>query len=409
MKEKLFPITRSLTGDGVRQTLKILQQEADFDINELPTGTDVFDWEVPKEWNIRGARLENEHGVVADMKDTNLRVVGYSEPVNREMAYKEVEPHLHTHPYAIPYRTSYYKRDLGFCMTDKEKNKLDKNSIYYANVDSTLEQGSMTYGEVLLPGKSDREYLITTYSCHPSMYNDNVSGMIVWARLLKQMQQEKTNHGYHFFIGPETLGVLSLLKRKSDFDGALVINCVGRNEDFVLKKSFKESSEVDRVALQTFKEMEIRYTTVPFSVNGSDERQLSSPSYRIPTINITRGGYYGTDWYHNSRDVYHDRTSFLGVGDMELNRSVEVYFNVLMNLDRNHKIFSLQTHGEPMLGKRNLYPATGGKNEADHTATIAKWIMHEDGSDLLKVAEKTGFDMKEISKVYDQLRKERLI
>src|SRR3989304_3829254 len=124
---------------------------------------------------------------------------------------------------------------------------------------------------------------------------------------------------------------------------------------------------------------------------------------------MTRGGYYGTDWYHNSRDVYLDKKSFLGFGDNELNESVDVYFNVLMNLDRNHKIYSLHTHGEPMLGKRNLYPATGGSNEADHTATIAKWIMHEDGADLLKVAERTGFEMKEISKVYDQLRKERLI
>jgi aminopeptidase-like protein len=295
---------------------------------------------------------------------------------------------------------------------------LDKNSPYHAEINSTLEKGSMTYGEYIIHGNSGKEFLIATYSCHPSMYNDNISGMLVWAKLLSEMQNTKTNHTYHFFIGPETLGVISLLARKNEekkhggkgtFDGAVVINCVGRNEDFVLKRSSMGDSEMDKVAQQTFKEMGINHTEVPFSVNGSDERQLQSPAFRIPTINITRGEYYGSDWYHSSKDVYRDKLSFLSLGDCQINASVEVYHNILMNLDRNSKIYSLSPHCEPMLGKRNLYPTTSGNNEKDNSATIAKWIMHESGNSLIDIAKNTGFSMKEIREVYDRLKEGGLI
>jgi aminopeptidase-like protein len=163
------------------------------------------------------------------------------------------------------------------------------------------------------------------------------------------------------------------------------------------------------VAQQTLKEMGLRYSTTPFSVNGSDERQLQSPAFRIPTVNITRGPYYNTDWYHNSKDTYRDKNSFLSLGESQLNRSAEVYFNVLMNLDRNRRIYSLNTHGEPQLGKRGLYPSTGGRNETDQTATIAKWIMHEDGRNLLDVAQKNGFSMKDVYSVYQKLERAGLV
>lgn len=420
MKERLTEINRSLTGDGVRESLKVLQGIADFQIKEIPSGTRVFDWTIPDEWNIRSARLEGKEGVIADLKDTNLRVMGYSTPIDKELKFKDIEPHLHTHRIqtAIPYKTSYYDRDWGFCLTGEEQRRMDRQGTFHAKIDSTLEKGSMTYGECIIPGRSGKEYLVTTYSCHPTMYNDNISGMIVWAKLLHEMQNTPHEHGYHFFIGPETIGVMSLLQRKLEerkcgkngtFDGAIVINCVGRNEDFVLKKSYKGNSEIDRVAEQTLKEMDIRYTTVPFSVNGSDERQLQSPAFRIPTINITRGGYYGTDWYHNSRDTYKNKSSFLSLSDESLNISTELYKNLLDNLDRNKKIYSLNPHCEPQLGKRGLYNTQGGSNEKDLTSTIAKWIMHKDGEPLVSVSEETGIPLKEVSEVADKLKGVKLI
>ncbi len=411
MKERLYPINRSITGDGVRESLKILQETADFDIKEIPTGHKIFDWTVPKEWNIKGAKLEGKDGVIADFAETNLRVVGYSNPIDRDMKYGELEPHLHSHPNAIPYRTSYYKPDWGFCLTDREKKNLDTKGTYHAEIDSEVKEGSMTYGEATVHGKSGREFLITTYSCHPSMYNDNVSGMIVWARVLREMQRMNPNNTYHFFIGPETIGVLSLLQRKRNFEGALVINCVGKNEDFVLKQSMYKDSEVDRVAEQTLKEMGVNYTTKPFDVNGSDERQLQSPAFRIPTINLTRGDYYGSGWYHSSKDNMNDLKGRPMDRTLEgiLDTSVEVYLNLLMNLDRDHKIYSTNRYGEPQLGKRGLYPTTGGRNETNNLSTLAKWIMHNDGGYLVDIAERTGNTMKEIEDVYKKLKEGGLL
>lgn len=401
MIDRLYPICRSLTGDGVRQSLRILQETADFDIREVPTGTQVYDWQIPDEWNITGAVLEGPSGVIADFAETNLRLMGYSEPVDLELTYAELAPHLYTHPNpdAIPYRTSYYKRGWGFCLRQAELEHLDKNASYHVKINSTIEPGSMTYGEYYHPGISGKTYLVSTYSCHPSMYNDNLSGMLAWAKLLRIVQTQKTYHSYYFFIGPETLGVLSLLSRVSYFDGAMVVSCVGSDADYIIKSSILENSDMDRAVKVG---IGAPYTALPFSVNGSDERQLQSPGFRIPTININRGNYYQAPWYHNSTDEYTNNIA-------PLEESVTACHNILMALDCNRKIYSLSPFGEPQLGKRGLYPPVSGANEKDQTATVAKWIMHNHSGTLFDVAEKTGQPMASVSDVHTRMVKAGLV
>jgi aminopeptidase-like protein len=400
MIDRLMQIDRSITGDGVRRSLDMLQEKAKFDIHEIPSGTQVFDWTVPQEWVIRDAILTDEKGKVwADRKDDFLHVVSYSEPVDKDLTYDELKIHLHTslNPNAIPYRTSYYKKDWGICMAENEVNKMPEDSIYHIKIDSEFKDGSLTYGEKIIEGDKD-EYIISTYCCHPNMVNDNTAGMVMWADLLASMG--KTKHTYRFIIAPETIGMISYLATHdvSNVKGAIALShTVGIGyEPPSFKQSFLHNSYMDRIARQVVKP---DYETI-YDIRGSDERQLSSPSFRIPTIVVNKSGLYNGN-YHNSLDRKFYKSDY----DNTLNTLKE-----MIHLIESDKIVdSLNPSCEPMLSKRDLYPTLGGDNQKDKESEKLLWTMFYSGLSLLDIAEKTNYPMKELVEVADILKREGLI
>lgn len=399
MIERLMGIDRSITGDGVRRSLEILREKADFNIHEISSGTKVFDWTVPQEWVIRDAVLSDETGKVwADYKKDFLHVVSYSEPVDKDLSHDELKLHLYTSNFAhgIPYRTSYYKKDWGFCVDGNAYKSMNPNVKYHAKIDSEFKNGSMTYGEKIIEG-DEQEYIISTYCCHPSMINDNVAGMAMWAELLSSMG--KTKHTYRFIIAPETIGMVSYLATHdvSKVKGAVVLTHVASNEadEVTFKQSFMGDSYVDRVARQVTGEQ-----GTPFSVKGSDERQLSSPAFRIPTIVLTKGGLYGT-YYHTSLD----RTFFRS----DYQKTLDSAKRIIEIIESDKKVESLNPSCEPMLSKRNLYPTLGGNNQKDTQTENLLTIMFNSGMTLLEIAEKTGISMSSLVESSKVLEREGLI
>jgi aminopeptidase-like protein len=336
MKEyfkRLFPVNRSLTGEGVDETFRILQEMCAFDIHGVRSGTKIFDWTIPKVWNVKEAYIEG----LVDFKNNNLHLVGYSRPFRGILTNKELKSHLHMHPVAIPYKTSYYEDNWGFCLKEQ---KLD-NKKYKVVVDTTLKDGYMRYGLKRYKGVSNRTYLFSTYSCHPSMSNDNMSGMLMWAKLNDWLSKRKTYHNYEFLIAPETIGMLTYLKRhKPKLDGAFVLTCVGGNGFISKKDTFEKTGYIDSLFDN---ETLIRY---PFEPVGSDERQLSSPAFRIPTTSLFAGKYYEYDEYHTSADNKIDWRNF--------NKIFRIYKKVIKQLEKD-RFYTSTVSGEPMLGKRKLY------------------------------------------------------
>jgi len=379
--EKLFPICRSITGEGVRETLSILNKTIGFDIHEIKTGTKCYDWEIPNEWNINDAYVKNEKGLrVIDFKKNNLHLVSYSIPVNTKITFSELERHLNTLPNlpdAIPYRTSYYNKDWGFCISHDKKNELDKDDNYHVVIDSTLKPGSMTYGEKIIKGTSKNEFLFSSYCCHPSMGNDNLSGLILWILLLKQLEGKKLKNNYRFVTVPETIGSIYYLSshetQMKDLTGGFVLTCTAGPNKFAYKKSFLQDHFIDKISIKALKESGEEFEIFPFDVNGSDERQYSSPYFRIPIGTISRDKYFEFPFYHTSKD------NLEFISGKNLVKTLKVYLRIIESLEehsddeikkiRNRKhmktdghVFykSLNPYCEPMLSKRGLYPLKGG-------------------------------------------------
>lgn len=401
MIERLMQIDRSITGDGVRKSLDILRERADFNIHEIPSGTQVFDWKVPQEWVIRDAVLEDESGKIwADYKKDFLHVVSYSQPVDQEMWMDELKIHLHTHPVrdAIPYRTSYYKKDWGFCLTADQAKKMPAKATYHAKIDSEFKDGSLTYGEKVLEG-DETEYIISTYCCHPNMVNDNTAGMVMWADLLAGMPT-KPKHTYRFVIAPETIGMISYLATHdvSKVKGAIILShVVGKgSETITFKQSYLGNSYMDRIARQAVP----RGYEQRFSIRGGDERQLSSPAFRIPTILVNKAGLYGT-YYHTSLDREYNQTDY--------STSLHALREMIYLLEHDKQVESLNPNCEPMMGKRGLYPTLGGMNQEHKESEALMWTMFYDGSSLLDIAEKTGISMQEVIKASETLERNNLI
>jgi len=399
MIERLMQIDRSITGDGVRKSLDILREKADFDIHEIPSGTKVFDWTIPQEWVIRDAVLSDETGKVwADYKKDFLHVVSYSEPIEKNMEYDELKLHLYKSDFAhgIPYRTSYYKKDWGFCVDGDSYKNMNPKLMYHARIDSEFKDGSMTYGEKIIEGDED-EYIISTYCCHPSMINDNVAGMALWADLLASMG--KTKHTYRFIIAPETIGMISYLATHdvSNVRGAVVLShVVGTiSEPVGFKQSFLGNSYMDRIARQATGKQ-----GTPFSVRGSDERQLSSPAFRIPTIILNKGGLYGS-YYHTSLDREYFKVDY--------QKTLESAKRMIEAIEGDNVIESLNPSCEPMLSKRELYPTLGGNNQNDKSTENILTVMFNSGKSLLDIAESTGISMGDLIKTSELLKKEGLL
>jgi aminopeptidase-like protein len=366
---ELFPICRSLTGDGNRNSFNILKQIIPLETLEVPSGSKVYDWTVPDEWNIRDAYIADSTGArVVSFKENNLSVVSCSEPIDKTMSFAELAPRLHTLadlPNAIPYRTSYFKRDWGFCLTQERFDQLDKKENYRVVIDSTLDpKGSMTLGHAFHQGKFDREILISSYICHPSMANDNLSGVVLSTLLFDWIRKQKTNYSYRLVIVPETLGVICYLNQfeeqmKKRIVGGTVVTTCGGPGPLGLKPTFQQEHWLDQMARSVLKNTGEEWKDFPFVPDGSDERQYASPGFRIPTVSITKDKYYTYKEYHTSLDDLNF------VKSENLEKTFNAYCQWFEMVDANLVFERKNQECEYQLGKRGLYPETGGAFRQD--------------------------------------------
>jgi len=307
--ERLYPICRSITGPGVRKTLDIIKELIPVNLYEIPSGKEVFDWMVPPEWNIKDAYIKNSKGEkIIDFEKLNLHVLGYSTPVNRKISLRELKEHIFTlpdYPDAVPYMTSYYKENWGFCMSHNQYKMLEED-IYEVFIDSTLTEGSLTYGEVYLKGKTEDEVLISTYICHPSLCNDNLSGIALTTYLARLLKDENLYYSYRFLFIPETIGSICWLALNEDrvnkIKHGLVITCVGDSGKSTYKKSRSGNAIIDMAVEKVLKDSGQDYSIMEFFPLGSDERQFSSPAFNLPVGVFMRTPYGEFKEYHTSKD-----------------------------------------------------------------------------------------------------------
>lgn len=410
LAKELFPICRSLTGDGVRQTLQILTKTLPtLTIHEVPTGTTCFDWKIPDEWNIRDAYVIDPDGKkIIDFKKNNLHVVNYSIPVDCELELEELQNHLYSlpeQPDAIPYRTSYYQPSFGFCMHHAERLRLKKGR-YKLKIDSTLKPGSLTYGELLIPGSCKDEILLSTYICHPSMANNEVSGVVVQSFLAHWLLSlPKRYYSYRVVFVPETIGAIAYIAKnlnilRQRIKAGYVITCVGDDNQFSFMPSRLGGTLADKVALHVLKHRAPNFKSYNFHERGSDERQYCSPGVELPVASIMRSKYATYPEYHTSLD----NLDFISAAGLE--GSFELYKDCIELLERN-KVYQVTTPCEPQLGKRGLYPTLSSGSVEEEFMLRLDFLAYADGKhSLLDIAERVNvpawrfYEMAEIFKEY---------
>ena len=421
---KLFPINRSLTGEGNRKTFEILREIIPLKMIEYPSGGKVYDWIIPDEWRIRDAYIKDKNGVkIVDFKLSNLHVSGYSIPVSTDITFAELAPHLHVledKSNAIPYRTHYYKRDWSFCVSKIQYDQLRQASgPLTVLIDSEFKpEGSMTVGELRIPGQTDQEYLVSTYCCHPSMANDNLSGLLATTYLARELLRGNTKHSWRFIFVPETIGAIAYLCNNEEamkkIQGGLVVTTCGGPGALGYKETFLGHHLVDRAINLAFRDRKIEPIRYSFVPDGSDERQYSSPGFRIPVASITKDKYYEYPQYHTSLD------NLEFVNGSQIMQSLELYRDVVRILDGNLVFKSTEPYGEPQLSKRGLYPSTGGYInqpgtdrpevvEADIDAVTWLLFLGDGQHDLVTVAERSGLAASRIYDCANQLSRVGLI
>lgn len=404
--KKLYPICRSITGNGVRQTLNIIKEHIPLDIKEVATGTKVFDWTVPKEWNIKDAYIRDPHGKkIVDFKKLNLHILNYSVPIHRNVTLKELRNHLFMapdNPRSVPYLTSYYKENWGFCLTEKQFKGL-KGGTYEVVIDSKLSDGHLTFGELYLKGRSKEEMLLSCYVCHPSMCNDNLSGVSLLTFIAKYLMNRNLNYSYRFLFIPETIGAITWLslneKNVSRIKYGLTATCLGDKGGFTYRKSRDGDALIDRMAEKALIDSGKPYTIIDFNpADGSDERQFSSPGFNLPVGSLMRTKYGSFPQYHSSED----NLSF--VAPEYLAGSFQIYSDIIFILENNATYLNLISKGEPQLGRRGLYRTLGGKNLNLDEAAIF-WVLNlSDGHhSLLDIALRSGLSFVQIKKACDIL------
>ncbi len=391
--KELWPINRSLTGEGVRETLKLIQKRLnDMVIFEVPTGTKVFDWEVPKEWVIRDAWIVDPDGnKICDFKKNNLHLVGYSVPINKKMKLSELQKKIHSlpeQPSAIPYITSYYNEDWGFCMSHNERESL-KNGEYEVYIDSELKQGNLTYGEILIKGKSSKEIFLSTYICHPSMANNELSGPCI-ATFLSEWLTSKKNlrHSYRIIFIPETIGSITYLSKnfdhmKENVVGGFNISCVGDNRNYSFLPSRNGDTLSDKVAKHVLENIDSNYVKYSWEDRGSDERQYCAPGIDLPIASMMRTKYGMYDEYHTSLDDLENVVSPNG-----LEGGFDMYLKAISVIELNC-FPKVKVMGEPQLGKRGLYPNTSTRESGKSVRLMMNLISWSDGTNsLIDIADK---------------------
>jgi len=401
--QQLFPITRSIMGEGNRKTLKILQEIVPLEILEYPTGKDVYTWTIPKEWKIKEAWIKNSNGEkIIDMLECNLHVINYAQSINKKMSFSELKEHLHyleKLPDAIPYRTSYYNANWGFCVSYNQYQELFKEGEEYeVYIDSKFIDGSLSIGELLIEGKSKKEYLISCYLCHPSMANDSLSGVLTAAFLAKELlaKQDQLEHSYRIVFIPETIGAVAYLATHEEtmkkVKNGLVLTTCGGPGQLGYKQSLDKENSINAMIEEVFTENGIEFITYPFDIFGSDERQYSSQGFKINCVTISKDKYYEYDYYHTSLD----NLDF--VKGKYINETLNLYVQLIEKMDKNISYKSLYPNGEVMLSKYDLYPKTGGAllpNSNISALSIILWLLYYcDGTiDLYEISNKLQVDM----------------
>lgn len=393
LMSELFPICRSLTGPGLRQTLLRLSGEAPFELHEVPSGTKCFDWTVPPEWSVEDAWVEDESGRrVIDFDENNLHLVGYSEPVDIELPLSELKTHLHTlpdQPAAIPYVTSYYRRYWGFCLSQDQSDSL-KDGVYRAVVKSDLnENGSMTYADLLIPGDSDEEILLTSYACHPSMANNELSGpvMVTWlAKYLLALPRRR--YSYRIVIAPETIGAIAYINKhlqtlRKNVKAGYVVTCVGGPDQATFLESRTGDTLADRAALQVLGQQNEPFKHWTYAHRASDERQYCAPGVELPVASVMRSKYHDYPEYHTSLD------DLEFVRPEHMQESYDIYIGILQTLEAN-RLYRTTVPCEPQLSPRGLYPNLGDRThqEAALYDRMALLAYADGKTDLVEIAEK---------------------
>jgi len=402
----LYPICRSITGNGYRETMEALRRYIPVEIHEIPSGTKVFDWTVPKEWNIRDAYVKNSKGEkIIDFQNSNLHVLNYSTPIKGVFPLKELKPHLFTlpdRPEWIPYRTSYYEENWGFCLSHNQLQRLEDGQ-YEVFIDSTLEKGSLTYGEIYLKGEKEEEILISCHACHPSLANDNLSGVSLTTLLAKHLGTISHRFSYRFLFIPGTIGAICWLSRNEPsvnrIKHGLVITGVGDSGEFTYKKSRRGDAEIDRVACQVLKHSGQAYNIIDFEPYGYDERQYCSPGFDLPVGRLSRTPHGRYPEYHTSGD----NLDF--VQPQCLEDSFRIVLGILEVLEENCVYLNLNPKCEPQLGRRGLYNSIG----VDAMAML--WVMNlSDGlHTLLDIGERSGMSFEIISTAGHKLYEHGLV
>lgn len=392
---KIFPICRSITGEGVRQTLKILQEYIgqdgiSFDIHEVPSGMQVFDWTIPKEWIIRKAYIEDRQGNrIIDIADNNLHVMGYSTPIDKWVTLEELKNIVYTQPNqpdVIPYVTSYYKERCGFCMSQKQLDAL-QDGEYHVLIDSELMNGNLTYADVIIPGDTDEEIMLTSYMCHPSMANNECSGPAVLAALIRYVKKmSHRRYTYRFVLNPETIGSITYLSYnlahlREKLIAGIVLSCVGDDRDYSIIESRYANTLADK-SLKSVLESKKHYTTYSFLYRGSDERQYNAPGVELPVVGFSRTKYGEYPEYHTSAD------------NMELisPSGLQGAYDILIkwiNCMENNRYYKMKIfgEGEPQLGKRGLYPTISQKGNYNEITAMMNLIAYSDGkNDLFDIS-----------------------
>jgi aminopeptidase-like protein len=403
---ELFPICRSITGEGIRQTFSMIQERIPLGTRDVPSGTPVFDWTIPKEWNIQDAYIMSYDGKrLVDFHESNLHVLNYSIPIRKNMTLEELKPHLFTipeHPDWIPYRTSYYKEDWGFCLSHNQMMAFEEG-VYEVCIDSTLRDGHLTYGECYLPGRSSDEVLISCHACHPSLANDNLSALSVATFLAQFLSGRDLRYSYRFLFAPGTIGAITWLAQNQELveriRHGLVLTCIGDRQPFHYKKSRRGNAEIDHAVEHVLRQYTDSSEFLEFTPYGYDERQYCSPGFNLPVGCLMRGVWGTFSEYHTSAD----NLDF--IHPQQLAESLRICIAVLDVLESNQRYRNLSPYGEPQLGRRNLYRSTGGEVSREEM-NARLWVLNlSDGENsLLDIAERSGISFRKISEAADVLQ-----
>ena len=408
LMRELYPLPRSLTGAGVRATLDSLGRELPIEIIEIPSGKQVFDWTVPREWAVREAWIEGPDGErLADFSHSPLHLLGYSTPIDTTLGLAELRRHVFTHPHdpdLIPYRTSYWEEQWGFCMSSAQLEALSDGE-YHVVVDSTLEDGSLTMGEQRVAGSSDREFLLSTYLCHPALANDNLSGIaLLWA-LGRTLAEQNLTYTYRLLWSPGTLGPLCWLDRNlrqlSRIEHGLAISCVGDPGPLRYKRSRRGDATIDRAAIMTLRAKQGAIVR-DWDPSGGDERQFCAPGFDLPLGTISRSPHGTFPEYHSSADNL-DIVTAAALAD-----SLQTVLEIIDTIDTNGSYINLSPFGEPQLGRRGLYPSVpdGTNTEAPLLWTLS---LSDENTDLLAVAERSGLPYSSIRDAAEKLEQKGLL